>query len=59
MRFLQLFKSRTFWTVVVLFVVNGFEGVRELLPGAWLPIVDALLGVLAIYFGKISPKVVI
>lgn len=43
-------KSRTAWTVVVMFVLNGVTGVRELVPPTLLPLLDAALGILAIYF---------
>ena len=54
-KILNLAKSRTVWTILVLFIVNGFEGVRDLFPGAWLPIIDALLSSLAIYF-RVNPR---
>ena len=48
-------KSRTVWTLIILFVINGIEPIRELLPGVWLPLVDGVLGILGIYF-RIKPK---
>lgn len=48
-------KSRTVWAIIALVVINGVEGVRELLPVNFLPIVDALLGLAAIYF-RVKPK---
>ncbi|MDI6788487.1 MAG: hypothetical protein QME51_08965 [Planctomycetota bacterium] len=53
---LKFLRSRTVWTIVVLFIVNGFEGVRELLPGNWLPTVDFFLSAAAIYF-RMNPRV--
>jgi hypothetical protein len=50
MKYLKYFKSRTVWVIIILFVINGFEGVRELLPGFWLPVVDGVLSMLAVYF---------
>jgi hypothetical protein len=41
---------------LVLFLVNGFTGVRELLPGMWLPAVDGVITILGIYFRAV-PKV--
>lgn len=52
---LSWFESRTVWVVILIFVVNGIAGIRELLPGLWLPIVDALLSLAAIYF-RVKPK---
>lgn len=43
-------KSRTFWTLVVLFVVNGVASVHSMIPAGWVPLVDGFLGVLTIYF---------
>lgn len=49
-KFGQVFKSRTFWTLVVLFVVNGVSGVHDMIPASLLPVVDGLLGILTVYF---------
>ena len=46
----KVLKSRTVWMFIVLFVINGIGGVRELLPGFWLPLVDAIVAVLGTYF---------
>lgn len=43
-------KSRTVWTVVALFVINGVSAVKVFVPVAWLPVVDAVLGVATVYF---------
>lgn len=43
-------KSRTFWTLVVLFIVNGVSGVHEMIPAGWVPLVDTVLGFLTVYF---------
>jgi len=48
-------RSRTVWTIVALFVLNGFEGTRSLMPEGWLPVVDAFLGLLAAYF-RVNPR---
>ncbi len=53
----KLLKSRTFWTLVVLFVVNGVEGIRNAIPGDALPVIDGILTFLTIYFAKISPRI--
>ncbi len=47
---MKLFKSRTVWTIIVLFIINGFTGIRSYVPAFWLPLVNGLLGILAIYF---------
>jgi len=52
---INFIKSRTVITVIVLFLINGITGIRELIPSGILPIVDAVLSLAAIYF-RISPK---
>lgn len=47
--------SRTTWTIVALFLFNGISAVSGLVPEAWLPTVNGLLSVLAIYF-KVNPS---
>ena len=54
-RIKQALTSRTVWTLVVLFVINGVTGIHDLLPATWLPVVDGLLGLLAVYF-KVTPS---
>jgi len=56
MKFLKLFQSRTFWTIIVMFIINGFAGIRMLLPPGWLPVIDGILSVLALYFHA-NPRV--
>ena len=43
-------RSRTVWTLIALFVVNGLEGVRELVTPTQLMTIDAVVMVLGIYF---------
>jgi hypothetical protein len=43
-------KSRTVWMAVILFIVNGITGIRENIPAGWLPLIDAILTMLTIYF---------
>ncbi len=51
----KILQSRTTWTIVVLFIVNGIGAVHSFIPGALTPIVDGLLSILAIYF-HINPS---
>ena len=51
----SIFKSRTVWVVILLFVINGIEGIREFIPAGLLPFIDGVLGILAIYF-RVKPK---
>jgi len=54
-RLLKILKSRTVWTIVILFVINGVEGIREFIPADALPLIDGVLSILAVYF-RIKPK---
>jgi hypothetical protein len=47
--------SRTVWTIVVLFIINGIKGVQNLLPPEWLPAINLILSFLAIYF-RVNPQ---
>ncbi len=46
----SILKSRTFWTVVAMFVVGGVNGVLPVLPAPVQTLAEGLLGVLAVYF---------
>ena len=46
----QALKSRTFWTLVLMFIINGISGVREQINPGWLTTIDSVLGILAAYF---------
>ncbi len=48
-------KSRTFWTLVVIFIINGFNGIHNSLPTSIIMPLDAVLGLLATYF-HINPS---
>jgi len=48
-------KSRTVWTVIVLFIINGVAGIAEFIPESILPAINGVLGILAIYF-RVKPK---
>lgn len=49
-KLVQVLKSRTFWTLVVMVLVNGIPSVRESIPASAQPVVDIALGLLATYF---------
>ncbi len=51
----KIFKSRQVWTIVALFAVSGVSGIHDQIPANYLPIIDAVLGLLAVYF-RIAPK---
>ena len=52
---LQYLKSRAVWTVIILFIINGVTGVKEFIPVNLLPIIDAILGLMIVYF-RVRPK---
>lgn len=55
-KFLKIFKSRTVWAAVILFVINGVDGIRESIEPSWLTTIDAILGILVVYF-RANPRV--
>lgn len=46
----QILKSRTFWTIAILFVINGLNGVHSMIPSTVVPYLDGALALLATYF---------
>ena len=50
-----MFKSRTFWTLVVMFVVNGVSAIHSSIPANLMPLIDGILGIATIYF-KMNPS---
>ena len=48
-------QSRTVWTLVILFAVNGIQGISSHIPTGFMPIVDAVLGLATIYF-HVNPR---
>ena len=52
---MKIFYSRTFWTIVVIFLIGGVEAISGMLGGFATPVL-AVLSAMAIYF-RINPKV--
>lgn len=48
-------QSRTFWTIVVMFLVGGINGVSNLIPSGLETPIMGILALLATYF-KVSPS---
>lgn len=46
----SILKSRTFWTVVVMFLIGGVNAVIEFIPAGAQAAVMAVLAMLASYF---------
>lgn len=55
-KILRALGSRTVWTFVVMFVINGVQGVQEFISPQYLDGVNALLVVLGAYF-RVNPRV--
>jgi hypothetical protein len=51
----QALKSRTFWTLVALFIINGINGIHNQIPPALLTLVDVGMTMLATYF-HVNPR---
>ena len=47
--------SRTVWTAIVIILINGVPAIKDSIPSGYLPIVDSILGLLAIYF-RVNPR---
>lgn len=48
--------SRTVWTIVIIFVVNGIAGIHDSIPANFIGPIDAVLSILAAYF-RVNPRV--
>ncbi len=52
----SFYKSKTFWTVVVMFVIGGFQNISSFLPAGSETIVLGVLGIIATYFHVSTAK---
>jgi len=50
----NLLRSKTFWTMVVMFLFNGFQAISDKLPGNSVLIVNVLLTGLAAVFHQMT-----
>ena len=48
-KILLALKSRTFWTLVMMFIINGISGIRESINPTALTLIDTVLTVVATY----------
>lgn len=48
-------KSRTVWTFVVLFILNGIDGVRDSIPANVMDVLNPILTIVGMYF-RVTPK---
>lgn len=46
----SIFLSRTFWTIVAMFVIGGLNAVMPMIPASAQTILMAFLGIAATYF---------
>ena len=51
----SIFKSRTFWTVVAMFVIGGLNAIMNVIPASLQTGLMAVLGIAATYF-HINPS---
>jgi hypothetical protein len=49
------FRSKTAWTVALLAVYNGVSSVKDMVPAPYQELVNALLGIAAVYF-RMNPS---
>ena len=52
---MKIFKSKTNWTIVVMFLIGGFEAVGSFIPDSLLTLILGGLGMLAVFF-KMNPS---
>ena len=46
----SLFRSRTFYTIIVMFLVGGFQGIAPVMPSGLETVIMGALGLIAAYF---------
>lgn len=46
----QALQSRTFWTLVVMFLIGGVQAITAVIPAGWETPIMGVLGILAAYF---------
>ena len=56
MNFKKILSSRTNWTILVIFLIGGVESITAFIPIFWLPFVEGILALAALYFHT-HPKV--
>ena len=54
-QFLQALKSRTVWTVALMFLIGGTEAIADVLPDTVETFILFVLGTLAAFF-KVNPS---
>lgn len=54
-RLKALLKSKTVYTIAIIFVMNNVQDIKALLPEAWMPIFNLLLAGAAMYF-RVNPS---
>jgi hypothetical protein len=51
----QVLKSRTFWTIVIMFLLGGLQAITDYLPEGLFIFIQGGLTLLATYF-KVNPS---
>lgn len=54
-KLIQLAKSRTAWTAVVMYLITFAPVIKTWIPDQWKPTVDAILTLLVFYF-HLNPR---
>lgn len=52
---MKILKSRTFWTVAIMFVFNGLQAIKTSVSPNWQVGIDGALSLMALYF-KMNPS---
>lgn len=55
-KYLQILKSRTVWSCIVIVLINGIPAVQNQIPSDYLSLVNGLLALLAAFF-RVNPRV--
>jgi hypothetical protein len=54
-KIIKALSSRTVWSVIILFLISGVDGVQNLIPADMLTPIQFVLALLAGYF-KVNPS---
>lgn len=54
-KIIKALTSRTFWTIIILFVIAGFNGVQQFIPASLVTPIEGVLTFLVVYF-KVNPS---
>ena len=52
---MKILKSRTFWTIITMFVIGGLQAISDFLPPNLFLFLNGVLSASAVYF-KLNPS---